>query len=191
MEITARKVTIPTMDTTALNTLMDLAVQNLIRDGDTLPIGILLDPNNAIPGAVFQLKWTSDPEKRTTMATLGATARESGHSDVIAICPAAYRAYDNPDDFQKVIEDPTECPLAYPKSMRTECILLIQVSFPEGKSTLMVQEYTENPIKMGQRLIMGANVMGSMPQDIINGYKSTLKGYPLNSEDPDEEDPIN
>lgn len=67
----------------------------------------------------------------------GLMAKDFGADKIILIWDAAFRTVDKlPEPY-----DETEAPLTYPKSMRTECILLNEIEVPSGKDNTIVIPY--------------------------------------------------
>jgi hypothetical protein len=131
-----------------LKFLIYKAKKNLVRDGALEPVFILAVDEDLItaqplatlartyerahPGEQLNME---DTKTRDTFA-IGGLAAAIGANRVILIWDGAFRTCE-----KDVPYDPTQTPLTYPKSMRTECIIINEVLLPSGKDRTVVIPY--------------------------------------------------
>jgi hypothetical protein len=78
---------------------------------------------------------TAEENKTRSAFATGLVAKKLGADLVIMSWDAAFRSVDSKD------VDPTEAPLLYPRSHRTECLMFESVSLPSGTSKIQVIPY--------------------------------------------------
>lgn len=105
-----------------LDKIVDLAKQNLARDGYLFPVGFVFKGDELIQIIPMTNTPPSGKDQNGYNAyILGAVARKMGGDTVVFVWDAAFRTYPKDIDIQNM--DEFERPLLYPKSMRTECII--------------------------------------------------------------------
>lgn len=147
-----------------LNQTMTLAKKNLSKHGTLLPVSLILSDDgevSAIPNA-----FDGDEEKVQVHFKLGILAAVA---DAVAICTiqdVAMKGFD-----RDVTDDPTERPLLYPKSMRTEAILLSYLNVRTGETDFCIQCYKDTDgieyIDTPTFSVMESNLL----KYVMNGYQ--------------------
>lgn len=120
-----------------LMTVVEAAQENLTNDGEIMPVAFIFAEKGrfVIPMA--------HPDKHLCVKTAGSITRKVNGNVLITVFDGAMRVLKNPEDLKKMEENPeTESPLSYPKSMRTECLVIQAVEFPSGKNHVRVITYT-------------------------------------------------
>lgn len=107
---------------------------------------------------------------------VGMLCKKEGCDFIMAINDAAMRQFNEVEDYNYAVKNSeTEAPLSYPRSMRTECILLIACDFTSEESNVLVQTYTEEGGKYTWlKLIESPNFDGEIVRNIRAGFKESL-----------------
>lgn len=130
-----------------IDDLIKTAKQNLEKDGYLAPVFFLLRNEKFVfePTLVSAfdrvLGELPDMEETKTRAVylIGGMAKTVGANRVIMVWDGAFRHIPK-GDADLCLDDPTERPLLYPKSMRTECIIISD--FPiGGESNISIIPY--------------------------------------------------
>lgn len=117
--------------------ITEAAQENLTNNGEIMPVAFIFAEKGrfVIP--------MNHPDKYLCVKTAGSVTRKVNGNVLITVFDGAMRVLENPEDFKKMEENPeTESPLSYPKSMRTECLIIQAVEFPSGKNHIRVITYT-------------------------------------------------
>lgn len=121
-----------------LQKVLELAKYNLARDKYLSETALVFKNNILISGILIKIDSTCSYDSRTeALVKVGAYARGADADLVVLVNDAAMRSV--PEGSETV--DETEMPLAYPKSMRTECIVITGIQVPEGEETILFQAY--------------------------------------------------
>jgi hypothetical protein len=99
---------------------------------------------------------------------MGALAKKLGANRLIMIWDAAMRTV--PPDIKY---NETEAPLTYPRSMRTECIIINDILFDTGKDNTTVIPYKggdKEPVEFIENKFEGVNPESRFTEVAINGY---------------------
>lgn len=117
--------------------ITEAAQENLTNNGEIMPVAFIFAEKGR-----FVIPMTH-PDKYLCVKTAGSVTRKVNGNVLITVFDGAMRVLENPEDFKKMEENPeTESPLSYPKSMRTECLIIQAVEFPSGKNHVRVITYT-------------------------------------------------
>lgn len=120
-----------------VHNILDLAKQNLVKDGKLLPVAFLFKGDEMLK--IFPMTMSAGKGGDHTgmnTAAAGTMAAINGADRVILLWEAAMKKYTKNTKPEDV--DETELPLTYPKSMRTECIILLDVQLVGEKSHIEV-----------------------------------------------------
>jgi hypothetical protein len=119
-----------------------IAKKLLEKDGFLSPVIFLIKNDQLmiepIPmEAIDKIMGATEDSKARSAFVAGLMAKDFGADKIILIWDAAFRTVD------KLSEpyDETEAPLTYPKSLRTECIILNEIEVPSGKDNTIVIPY--------------------------------------------------
>ena len=131
-----------------LDTLAGAAKANLVKDGSLAPVFFLCCGEQLImPPTLMSLFDKllghipdADEAKTRDVFLIGGMARKLGADRIIMIWDAAFREYSAASK-EELEGDQTERPLLYPKSMRTECIIVNEVLLPSGEDRTLVFPY--------------------------------------------------
>jgi hypothetical protein len=130
--------------------MAEAAKRNLAKDGRLTAVFILakgekfaFPPSTmAMLGRICAKQGMDDLNLEDTKTRdhllIGGLARAYGADRVIVIMDAAFRHIEDPKNFKY---DGTESPLSYPKSMRTECIVINEVLLPSGQDNTITIPY--------------------------------------------------
>jgi len=148
---------------------MDNAKKLLLRDKHVNPIAFCYSDNERI---AVPLSFNTDNQKYYAYAQLGVLCATMGSTDIIYINDAAMRQVTSEEDIERMRTDPTEQPLAYPKSMRKEVLLLSTYDFINDKSNSMVQIYRDDTGEIEwQEFLLDQQMDGNILECIIRGYR--------------------
>jgi hypothetical protein len=168
--------------------LIEAAKKNLVNDGALHPVFFLCRGEQMVMPPTLMSSFDrilgdlSDMDEWKTRAVylIGGMARVMNADRVILIWDAAFRTFEGvaPEDRRAIEGDPTERPLLYPKSMRTECIIFEDITLPSG------EDYTGViPYKGGDGVPVEFITDGILAEAMANGkYESRfpevlLSGY--------------
>ena len=122
-----------------LNNLAETAKTNLLKYRN-LTSCIMFFKEGLILGAPQMMvdfpNCNAEENKTRNAWGSGVMAKQIGADSVVFIWDGAFRTL--PPDFKY---NETEAPLSYPKSMRTECIILNGISLPSGKDYTVIVPY--------------------------------------------------
>jgi len=121
-----------------IDDLKQIAKELLVRDGNHQPIFMLCSDEQIIgeplPTMMFDMFYKDDlnaeDSKSRSVYCMGVLAKKLGANRLVMIWDAALRLM--PPNTKKEDIDETELPLQYPKSMRTECLIITDISFVTG-----------------------------------------------------------
>ena len=125
-----------------LSQILDIAKQCLVKDGCLLPVGFVVRDGEVLQ--VMPLDKSSPnnvslDDKGYNIFLLGAAACLLKADHVVMIWDAAFKTYPKDTDMQGL--DEYERPLLYPKSMRTECIIMNSIGLPDGDDETKIVPY--------------------------------------------------
>jgi hypothetical protein len=124
-----------------LQSLAEIAKNNLKQYGTIVPV-MLWFKNKIMLASPKPLEdfGSAEESKTKNVFVAGALAKVLGADLLVLIWDAAMRTvpHTTKDDLTM---DITESPLTYPRSMRTECIVLNAIPFPEGKDSAIFIPY--------------------------------------------------
>ena len=124
-----------------LNNLAEIARRNLLEHGSLTPCIMFFKEGHMLvtPQMMVDFPDCNAEESKTRNAWgSGVMAKKVGADFLVFIWDGAFRTVPNPDSFEY---DETEAPLAYPKSLRTECIILNGIYLPSGKEDMVMVPY--------------------------------------------------
>lgn len=118
----------------------------------------------------------TDETKHAFYRAVGALCKKEGCDFIMIINDAAIKAFKNPEDYKNMIDNyETESPLTYPKSMRTDCIILIGYAFATEESKIVVQPYKEeNGGYTWQELVDTPEFDGAIIRGVKEGFNIEL-----------------
>lgn len=124
--------------------LKEVAKKNLSKDGHLASVFFLLRDETLIGEPlltsmfdhVYKDNVNAEDSKTRAVFCMGALAKKFNANRLIMIWDAAMRTM--PPDTKINALDTTEAPLSYPKSMRTECIIINEIFFPDGKDNTII-----------------------------------------------------
>jgi hypothetical protein len=125
-----------------LDGIKNTAIKLLKKDGVIYPVFFIVQGETLIisqPTSIFdkfQDNLNAEDYKSRAVYCMGALAKVSHADRLIMIWDAAMRTLPS-----NIPYDPTEAPLSYPKSMRVECIIIIDISFTTGQDKTIVIPY--------------------------------------------------
>lgn len=122
-----------------LNEITNLTKEILKKDGFLTPVFLTFKSDQLIGEPQSMLLEEDIPaeeakDKSTFIA--GVTARIRNADSIILIWDAAFRTFDSSKEY-----DQTEAPLTYPKSLRTECIVIYEIKLTSGKTNIKIILY--------------------------------------------------
>jgi len=169
---------------TLLESLVETAKENLLKFGYVAPVFCLIKQGHilgVLPMAMFDkiLGHVPDSHEAKTRDTLlvGVLARKKNADRVVLIWDAAMRRVAT-KDAKEVMGDVTEQPLLYPKSMRTECIVVNDISLPSGKDSTTVVPYRGGDGELVTFLDIKKEFGGDTPEKIESRFTElVLEGY--------------
>jgi hypothetical protein len=128
-----------------LEDVMEKAKSNLEQFHSLAPVVLCF----SVEGTCFPIlaDFSNESEKYQFYKYIGKHCKNHDFKKIILINDAAFRSM-QVEDFEKIKEDPSERPLTYPKSMRTECIVLMYYDLENKKSDILVQPYKEEGDKI-------------------------------------------
>lgn len=120
-------------------------------------------------------KFDNDDEKYGFYRMIGAACRKEKCDFVMLINDAAMRSFEKHEDYKDAIDNyDTEAPLSYPKSMRTECIILVAYEFATDESKVIVQPYKEENGAYGWQQVMEIPQFdGAIIRNVKEGFNFT------------------
>lgn len=121
-----------------MKVLMQPAEILLEQDGYISPVLFLFKDKKLITPPIL-IRYTGDEqvdEKAEVVYKAGFTAGVLDADCIIIIHDAAFRTIESLDGM-----DVTDSPLSFPKSMRTECIMMIGIELPSGKKEMLITAY--------------------------------------------------
>jgi hypothetical protein len=121
-----------------------VAKDNLLKDGYLVPVffvlirdSIIMEPQPInIIDKIYGSDLSSEESKTRAVFCIGAIAKKFGGDRIIMIWDAAMRTVDAGFKYT-----PDEAPLTYPKSMRTECLIINDIDFLMGEDKTCVVPY--------------------------------------------------
>jgi hypothetical protein len=130
-----------------LEDLIEAAKELLVKDRHLIPVFFLAHDEELVfeptPMSMFDKVYGNDlnldDTKTRDTFLVGGMAKGLGANRVIMIWDAALRTV-NPQQFPSGYSS-LESPLTYPKSMRTECIIINEVFLPSGKDNTIIVLY--------------------------------------------------
>jgi len=137
----------------------------LVKGGSVLPL----------PMMGFEGVPAGESKSRNALAA-GLLARKLGAEMVVMVWDAAMRTMPKGTDIDEV--DETEMPLSYPKSMRTECVVVHGIDLRDGGKHVEIAPYKGGDGEPVEFLELDKNLEGA-PMDtrfdelILEGYESS------------------
>lgn len=119
---------------------LDFAKVLLKKDGILPPVVFMYKQDRS---SIIPVKFNGDREKHAFYTSIGSACKRFGATRVVLVNDAAMRSFDSSDDYEKILQDPTEAPLTYPKSMRTEVIIVLGYDFETNSTEMLMQPYKE------------------------------------------------
>lgn len=160
-----------------LNDFMNVAKQNLEKDGYLMPVAFLVRNFEVI--GILGLTFQDEEEKEIQYIGLGNLAKKNIADGIIVINDVAMRMLKNPtpDEIHAAIYDPTERPLSYPESMRQEAIALIYHNLVTSENQIMLQIYKKNGdiIEYGEFQTGATHIAGNIGDNIQKGYTGEVQ----------------
>lgn len=119
---------------------LELAKRAIIKDGYLMNVIILVKDGaqTALPHQAFEGVPSNEAKGRNALLA-GAAAATTGADMVVMVWDAAMLKMPPDTDTDKL--DETDMPLSYPRSMRTECIIVHGMDFKGGESHIEVAPY--------------------------------------------------
>ena len=112
---------------------------NLSRDKYLLPVAFIITDSGI---KVIATPFKDDNEKISMYTELGYLCAEFQATEIYTIADIAMKEYDK-EHFKMALTDPLERPTLYPKSMRTDGILISYIDLATLDHTLNLQKYKE------------------------------------------------
>jgi hypothetical protein len=162
---------------TLLETLIEAAKKSLEKDGHICPVFFLLRDDSFVmkptPMAYFDkisgAKLNAEESKTRDVFLIGGLAQKLGANKVILIWDAAMRTASANQEYSAL-----EAPLTYPKSMRTECIIINEIWLPEGKDHTTIIPYKGGdgePVEfLPNNFPEGATLKSRFTEVALDGY---------------------
>jgi hypothetical protein len=169
-----------------IDVLKDATIGILKQDGFINPVFFLVHNEKLVADpeqtSIFDKIYGDTPnlEESKTRAVycMGALAKQAGASRLIMVWDGAMRCVD-----AKSMEkyDETEAPLSYPKSMRTECVIINDINLLTGQDSTIIIPYKGGegePVELLEESIVpdGAKVDSRFTEIALKGYNTKLKG---------------
>lgn len=148
--------------------ILDLAKQNLVKDGWLLPVGFALKDGKVFPPMPLTAQAPEGvplDDKAYNVVRLASMAAFLGADRILMVWDAAMRSYPQGTDMKSLESDEYERPLLYPKSMRTEVLIVLSARLPDGEETMDAMPYKGGD---GEPVVWLDN---EMPEG-IEGFKS-------------------
>lgn len=174
-----------------LDCLTEAAKALLVKTGTIDPVFFLCNDEKLMGEPFFMSMFDRicgyipdmDEAKTRNTYLIGGMAAKLNADRVILIWDAAFRTVDKANT-ENVFNDQTERPLLYPKSMRTECIILNEVLLPSGDDQTIVIPYkggegepveflSDDPVTKALAE-SGAKFESRFTQLILDGYNKAL-----------------
>lgn len=163
----------------SIQSVMDIAKQNLLQDGHLSPVTICVTPQGI---KVIPAQFRNDGEKHAFYTAVGAACRDFGTTRIFLVNDAALRILDKKDFPVEGYLDPTETPLTYPKSMRTEVIVVLDHDFSSKKTDYLFQPYTDTDNKIefitSDQIPSDMTIEGALIDCVEEGYTLNLPEAP-------------
>jgi len=166
---------------TLLEDITTVAKQNLQRDGRILPVFFLIKGEQLVvepkPTVIIDEMFppeqlSAEESKSRAVFVMGVLARQVQADRIIMIWDAAFRSYEKGTDF-----DPLNAPLTYPKSMRTECIILNDIQLQTGKDATVIVPYKGGdgePVEFLPNTFDGMECESRFTELAIRGYNKAV-----------------
>jgi hypothetical protein len=165
-----------------IDSLKAAAKQALQRDGYLVNVfflcqseALLIDPQQtSMFDRIYGDNLNSEDSKTRSVYCMGALAKQVGANRLIMIWDGAMRTA--PENFKY---NETEAPLTYPKSMRTECIIINEILFDTGKDNTIIIPYKGgdgDPVEFLENKLEGISPESRFTEVAIKGYNRLLKG---------------
>ena len=127
--------------------IKECAKEILVKDGYVSPVffialdeQLIMEPQSVgIIDKIYGDNLPAEEAKTREVFCLGAIAKKFGGNRLIMVWYAAMRTMT--PDAQYDPSDPTEQPLSYPKSMRTECIIVNDINLLTGEDKTLIVPY--------------------------------------------------
>ena len=158
--------------TELVGSTLEFAKGVLKKDNVLAPVALLVAPSGV---TVVPIKFDSDAKKHTVYTAIGSACRRIGATHVVLVNDAAMRTFDKGADYEKVVSDPTEAPLTYPKSMRTEVVMVLGHELGTDRTEFLMQPYKDEggKVEFLDEPAKGDEFTGfksGLIDDIENGY---------------------
>ena len=118
--------------------IKEIAKEILTKNGHLNPIALFFKGEKEQQDFFCSLDWKTDVEKQQYMYAVGVIAKQQQASQVFIITDAAMKQM-SPEAIKTY--DETDAPLTYPKSMRTECIIIHFIDLKSGNSETCIVPY--------------------------------------------------
>jgi hypothetical protein len=159
-----------------LQDLAEIAKENLKRDGYLVPLFMWFREGKFLidPQIMAEFKGCNAEDAKTrNVFVAGALAHKLQADQVVFIWDAAFRIVDPKQEY-----DETEAPLSYPKSMRTECIVVCSISLPSGKEETVMVPYKGGdgePVEfLPNDFSKGAEIKTRFTEIILEGWNKYI-----------------
>ena len=164
-----------------LSMLISAAKESLKKDGFLNPAFFLFQNNEQIYGSLMSLfdemlghLPNMDEAKTRDVILIGVLAKELKANRVVLIWDAAFRMVSKKDipEYSEL-----EAPLTYPKSMRTECLIIEDISIPSGKDTVKLLPYKGGdglPVEFLSDVLLNETdkYESRFPELVLKGYNA-------------------
>jgi hypothetical protein len=124
----------------ALEKILEAAKQNLVNDGYIYPVSFIFKAGQLVKIMPLSYEANECNDSKGINAYAAGIAASLFEGDYVAmVWDAAFRSL--PSDTKPEDIDATEAPLTYPKSMRTECIVVFGVSVTNDHEDIVMAPY--------------------------------------------------
>jgi hypothetical protein len=157
-----------------IDSAMKVAKKCLLRDGYVVPAILFFKGGSMLgdPCPMQDLDADTNISKTKNAFMAGAFARIRKADLVVMVWEGAFRKID-PEKY-----DETEAPLLYPKSMRTECIIIEGIEVPSGKEEVTIAPYKGGDGEKVEFLpneLDGAGYKSRFVELVVQGWKDFPK----------------
>jgi hypothetical protein len=160
-----------------LHFVLDKAKENLVSHGYVTPVAFLMHDDEVINLEILTEESPDGNHVDFNVLCAGINAAYMMCNRVVMVWEAALKEYPKTVDLKNL--DVTELPLTYPKSMRTECIIVVDVALPTGDDSFLLQTFKGGdgePVEFLESLSTELiKVASRMPKVLRYGFEETVK----------------
>lgn len=156
---------------------LEAAKTNLIQNKSLMPVAIILSESQpAVVGF-------DNSDKTQAYSLVGLTAAKMNGHSLIIINDIAMRKIDwqglTEEEIDKILADPTEHPLTYPKSLRTDGILVHYIDLWSDRQMAYILPYVEdeenNGYKFKRLRVLKGEMSGYLPETVKEMYNRSIQ----------------